>query len=236
MEIAVKRLWSLRGSCALVLMALGTLGILVSACDSSSPPASSSPVVPVSTQAASATDTPDPGDVASGLLTNVPFGDTPTAIPSPEGLTDSEANGIYATVVDALLGEKVPPVVYISPYVGQGERLDDPDESRPIDQSLLSALTPVDGTRYEIADFSKVTGPLEDGGKVENNGAFITLGAIEADPADPNGTIVRGSIYRKVGDAEGDRFRITRDSPSEQAGRRPTAPRNGTTRDRKSEL
>jgi len=115
-------------------------------------------------------------------------------------------------VVDGLLGEKLPPVVYISPYVGQGDHLDNPDENQPVPNALLSALTPESDTQYQLGNFTDVIGPLDDGGQVQNHGAFITLGSIAADPANPTGVLVRGSIYRKVGDADGYRFRLTRDA------------------------
>ena len=64
---------------------------------------------------------------------------------------------------------------------------------------------------YGIEDFASAVGPLDDGGRVKNDGVFITLGAITDDKETPGAVIVRGSIYRKEGDAHGDRFHFKRD-------------------------
>lgn len=200
---------SLRGSCAFFLAALGVLALLATACDNGAPPAGSTPPAENSN---GATATPGDDTNSADLLTAVAAQATATPVPTPEGMTQEDGNKIYATVVDTLLGEKLPPVVYISPYVGQGERLDEPDETQPIPSSLLGALMPETSTKYALSDFTEVIGPLDDGGKVQNNGVFVTLGAIATDPSDPNGVIVRGSIYRKVGAAQGFRYRLTKDS------------------------
>jgi hypothetical protein len=128
-------------------------------------------------------------------------------------MTESDAVSIYLKVIDSLLGEKLPAYVYISPYVGEGERLDDPNESRPLPAGLLAALAKADtGPHYQLLNFEDAIGPLEDGGAVQNNGAYLTLGAVAADPSDPDGVIVRASIYRKIGDAHGSRFDLKRDA------------------------
>ena len=115
-------------------------------------------------------------------------------------------------VVIALLGKQTPPYVYISPFLGGGERLDEPDETKPLPEELLPALKSANSTpNYEIADFPDAIGPLDDGGKVKNNGVFITLGEIMGGDQDKSVVTVRGSIYTKVGAAEGDRFRLKHD-------------------------
>jgi hypothetical protein len=205
---------SLRGSCAFFLVALGALALLAAACDNGAPPAT-----PTATVQDVNSDLVTPGDDedTSDLLTAVAAQVTATPVPTPAGLTQEDSDRIYATVIDALLGEKLPPVVYISPYLGQGERLDEPDETQPVSESLLGALTPESSTKYELGDFTEVIGPLDDGGVVQNNGAFVTLGSIAADPSDPDSVIVHGSIYRKVGDAQGFRFHVVKD-PSRRTG------------------
>jgi hypothetical protein len=116
--------------------------------------------------------------------------------------------------VAALLDEEKPPYVYISPYVGEGERLDTPGESISMSEELVVELESADvGPTYQLLDFMEAIGNLEDGGKVKNDGVFITLGAIETGPGE--GTVqVRGSIYRMVGSAEGYRFTLGRDPSS----------------------
>jgi len=44
---------------------------------------------------------------------------------------------IYSAVTAALLDKQSPPYVYISPYIGQGEHLDEPDEANPIPGGLI---------------------------------------------------------------------------------------------------
>lgn len=185
-------------STALLVAALGLASVLLSACDSGPAPVVATPV-PTMDLSASPTE---------GMMPTLV---TPTPVPTPAGLTDADAANIYAAVIDSLLGEKVPPVVYISPYIGRGERLDDPDESQPLPQSILSALPASSDTKYQFNDFSAVIGPLDSGGAVQDNGVFITLGAITADPANNDTVSVRGSLYRKVGDALGESFHLKRD-------------------------
>jgi len=119
---------------------------------------------------------------------------------------------IYQAVIGALLSREQPAHVYIGPFTGRGERLDDADETRPLPQGLLPALQASDtGPEYALLDFAEATGPLEEGGQVQNGGIFLTLGPIEADPAGEGAAAVRGSTYRKVGSAEGLRFRLRPD-------------------------
>ena len=59
----------------------------------------------------------------------------------------------------------------------------------------------------------QVVGPLEEGGKVQNEGVFITLGPISAGE-EANVVTLHGSIYRKVGDAEGWLYSLSLDPSS----------------------
>ncbi len=163
-----------------------------------------------------ATSTPDANATQSAelsqLLTQVPAQPTVSVAPAPKGLDDNDRVNIYLSMIDALLGEKIPAYIYLSPYLGQGERLDEPDQNQRIPKGLLSALEKADtGPKYQVSEFQAAIGPLDEGGAVKNNGAFITLGALAGDPSDKDVVIVRGSIYRKEGDAHGDRFRFKRD-------------------------
>jgi hypothetical protein len=182
-----------------IVAAMGCMLVLAS-CDNGSPNPGTE---------ASPTDT----DAFSELLTQLPSLPTATPAPTPKGLDDNDRVNIYLDMIDTLLGEKIPAYIYISPYLGQGERLDEPDENQPIPHGLLPALEKGDtGPKYQVSEFKDAIGPLEEGGAVKNKGAFITLGAVTGDASDKDAVVVRGSIYRKEGDAEGDRFRFKRDA------------------------
>src|SRR5437868_3570699 len=144
---------------------MAVLGVFVfafAACDNSVIP----PTRVSSPSPATATYTAAPGPVESGtvssILADVPDLPTPTAVPSPEGVDAQAAVQIYAQVVTALLGKSSPPYVYISPYVGQGEQLDDADQTNAIPQKILSVLPISNGHPvYGIEDFASAVGPLD---------------------------------------------------------------------------
>ena len=197
--------------CATVAALLACLFLAV-ACDSSpTAPGTTTPTLVAEASpavGASATETETLGD----LLTAVPNLPTSTPAPAATGINAEDRLNIDLAVIDDLLGDKVPPYVYVSPFTGSGERLDEPDQGQPISAQLIDALTKTQpGTKYDLLDFSQAIGPLEDGGAVKNNGAFITLGSISNDGSAGDTVVIRGSIYRKEGDAVGRRYRLKRD-------------------------
>jgi hypothetical protein len=104
----------------------------------------------------------------------------------------------------------------LNPFLGQGERLDETDPNKPLGEALGRYMDSVDGERqYFMSEFSEAVGPLEDGGKVKDGGAFVTLGEIIVGPEGTDIVAVRGSIYRGIGDAVGNLYRFQPD---------PTAP------------
>jgi hypothetical protein len=130
-------------------------------------------------------------------------------------LETAERVQIYKLALLALLDKEAASNVYISPYVGEGERLDNPNESAPVPEDLTDALSSAGGNRtYELRDFSEAVGPLEEGGKVENDGVFVIVGPIIEAGEAPDQVAVRASIYRKVGDAAGYIYRFERDAAS----------------------
>ena len=154
---------------------------VLAACDGGSPAPGNTTPTPLA-EASALVDTGTLGD----LLTEVPEFPTSTPVPTPAGITDADALNIYLKVADALLGEKQPAFIYISPFVGEGEHLDDPNMSQPLPAGLLPALVKADtGPQYALLNFENAIGPLEEGGVVKNNGAFLTLGAIAADTSNP---------------------------------------------------
>lgn len=135
---------------------------------------------------------------------------TSAAIPAEVGEDDRQT--IYGLVVLNLVKNEQANTVYLSPLVGQGERLDESNAVKPLGETLRSYMDSVDGERqYFMSEFSEAIGPLEDGGKVLNGGVFVTLGELVADPEGNGIVAVRGSIYRGRGDAEGNLYRFQPD-------------------------
>ena len=206
---------------ALVACLLAAVPVMA-ACDSSAPQATptveASPSAVVSELPPGGSSTPaletsaTPTESISQILTEVPGFPTATAGAPSADINQSDQVRVYALVVDQLLGERLPPYVYLSPYIGQGERLDDPNEQEPIPDGLLPALSSeITGPRFESTDFSSTIGPLEDGGTVKNNGAFVTLGPI-VEGSSSSAVSVLASLYHKVGDAVGMRFQFQKDA------------------------
>lgn len=156
-----------------------------------------------------ATETPDPNSV----LTVVPDAASPTPVPLAAISSDAKV-AIYSLVVADLLKSEKAKNIYISPYVGQGERLDAPNEDLPVPATLDDTLQARDkGHSYSLVEFADAVGALEDGGKVKGNGAFITLGQITVDKSgkDKDIVLVHGSLYRGVANGTGNAYRFQQD-------------------------
>jgi hypothetical protein len=135
---------------------------------------------------------------------------TPSAVPAAVSEDDRET--IYGLVVLNLVRDETATTVYLNPLLGQGERLGEVEQSKPLDESLSRYMDSVDGERqYFMSEFSDAVGPLEDGGKVKDGGVFVTLGEIMAAPEGTGIVAVRGSIFRGIGDAEGNLYRFQTD-------------------------
>jgi hypothetical protein len=192
-------------------------------CDTTSPTPTAAPSSPRAATTAIATSPV----IATLPAEAIPTGDeviveatTPTPVPSPVGLDEDALAGVYASVILEMLDKEGKEVgyVYVSPYIGQGEHLDNPDENTPIPQELLPALKRADATgnrTYAARDFAEVVGSFDDGGKVENGGVFITLGPIENDAGKSDDVTVRASIYRDKVSAEGNIYSLSRDKSSD---------------------
>jgi hypothetical protein len=130
----------------------------------------------------------------------------------PAVLSDDDTETIYGLAVLNLVKNEQANTVYLSPLVGEGERLDESNPGKPLAATLSQYMDSVDGARqYAMSEFSQVVGPLEEGGKMANGGVFVTLGEITSDHESGNIVAVRGSIYRGRGDAEGNLYRFQRD-------------------------
>jgi hypothetical protein len=142
--------------------------------------------------------------------------------PVVQGFTEEERALLYSQIVSHMLSGEQARYIYISPYVGKGERLDEPDQDTPVPNELVARLRESDPNRlYELRPFEDVVDPLEDGGRVRHDGVFITLGEIQAEQSGEHGpeteAIIRSSIYRRVGSAEGYIYRFDR-NPSGPGG------------------
>jgi hypothetical protein len=161
-------------------------------------------------------DTPSETAPVSEASPMIGIGREPTPVPSPTGLDEQGRVQLYVMVVSELMAREEADNVYISPYIGQGERLDNPDERTPIPAGMIAALEAADGGRaYFESEFGQVVGALEDGGKVVDGGVFVTLGPILNDATEKDVVDIRASIYRKVSDAEGYIYRYKRDASGE---------------------
>jgi hypothetical protein len=127
-------------------------------------------------------------------------------------LAESGRVAIYTLVIGEILRPDLGTrSIFISPYIGQGEFLDNPDTNTPVPPTLMESLEPAYHDRaFEVRDFEDAIRPLEEGGRVKNDGIFITLGPIVNDGDDT--VSVRAGFYRGVGDARGDILRFERDS------------------------
>ncbi len=188
----------------LVLTLLIVIGVgLLAGCDSGTPAPAATATVAVATP--TATDEEGMG----GLVTATP-------IPSPVGLDTADLSGVYAAVIMEMLEKEGKEVrhVYISPYIGQGEHLDNPDADTPIPAKLLSTLKSADKSKsrlYEARSFEEVVS-FDDASKVKNGGVLITLGPIVNEAGKADSVSVRASIYREAASAEGNIYSLERDA------------------------
>ena len=184
---------------------LAAASTLAAGCEAGVPP---SP--PVAATATLAEPTPE----------EIPFSTPlpePTAAPTA-AIESEERVAVYRQVVLVLAGAEDAPVVYLNPYLGEGLRLDLPVMDSPLPSALMPALRQADPERtYETAEFMAVVGPLEEGGPVDNGGAYITLGPVEDSEEVPGAVQVRASVYREVANAGGYTYDLRRE-PSEPGG------------------
>jgi hypothetical protein len=175
--------------------------LLLAACDGGSPQPTPTIV---------ATPTGQGGELV------IPDAATVTPVPSPVGLAEDDRVTIYALVIGEILRPDLGTrSIFISPYIGQGEFLDNPDPNTPVPPTLMESLeTAFHDRAFEVRDFEDSIRPLEEGGRVKNDGIFITLGPIVNTESDT--VSVRASFYRGVGDARGDIFRFERDPSTPQ--------------------
>jgi hypothetical protein len=204
---------------ALAAAVLAALSALAAGCEEGLP-LTPPPAATATFAEPSPVPTVDGTPVGEGLLEGIP-NLTPlpplTAVPTA-AIGEEERLAAYGTVVLLLAAAERVPVVYLSPYLGEGERLDMPLVDSPLPGALVPALRRADpGRTFEEAEFMEVVGPLEEGGVVDEGGAYITLGPVEDSPDFEGGVRVRASVYHEVGNAGGYIYDLRRE-PSEPGG------------------
>ncbi len=190
------------GRVACLWVALAVSGLLtLAACDSGTPAVSTTP-----TAMPSAAATPTDDGSVQELVTVTP-------VPSPTGLNETDRVAAYQAIIVEMLSKEGKEVahVYISPFIGQGEHLDNPDGDTPIPPKLLAALKSADKSKsrvYSATDFGEAVDV--DTGKVKNGGIFITLGPILNEEGKTDTVSVRASVYRESSSAEGNIYSLNR--------------------------
>ena len=153
-----------------------------------------------------------PTDVPTDAPTDVPgvaFA-TPTD-PPVAALNDSDTLLIYNLVAHDLVNEsstanggKLPTYIGINPRPGKGELLDTDSSNQTIPEDLVDNMADL-STTIAFAPFMEAIGSLDDGGKVRDDGIYLTLGLIE-----PAGTDIQtyASTYHARDDATGYRYTL----------------------------
>lgn len=156
-------------------------------------------------------DTPEATREIPTEIPTIELPPPPTTPPTPSGLDPAQITAIYSVVAHDLAPRPAPAYIAVAPVAAQGELLDTPVADRPIPPELIGALGDL-GTTVEMVSFMEAIGPLESGGRVRNDGVFLTLGVLEPDAeAGPDGVALYASIYRTIDDAIGYRYRLYRD-------------------------
>jgi hypothetical protein len=186
----------------MVVVPLLALALLITACDAGG----SQPVPGEATRSTSTpTGTSTGANLPDALLTEV-LSTAGTATPAaiPTSLSEDDRQTIFGLVVLNLVKAESATTVYLNPFLGQGERLDETDPAKSLGDGLGKYMDAVDGERqYFMSGFSEAVGALEEGGKVKDSGVFVTLGEIMSGPEGTGIVAVRGTIYRGLGNAAG---------------------------------
>lgn len=194
---------------ALPLLALAVLTACSTGPDAT--PTAAPLVSPTATAPLAATGTPEPTREIPTPIPTVELPPPPTAPPTASGIDAAQTVAIYSVVIHDLVPRPAPAYIAIAPTAAQGELLDTPAPDRPMSPELITALSDL-STTVELAPFVEAIGPLESGGRVRDDGMYLTLGVIEADPsAGPDGVALYASFYRATDDATGYRYRLYRD-------------------------
>jgi hypothetical protein len=198
---------------ALPVLALALLAACTTGPGEPATPTSVPPPATATEASASGPATPEPTHIIPTAIPTIALPPPPTAPPTASGIDEAQLVAIYSLVAHDLVGQAAPPYLAIAATAAQGELLDTPAPDRPIPPGLVAALGDL-STTVELTSFMEAIGPLESGGRVRNDGMFLTFGVVEPDAsAGPNGVALYASFYRASDDATGYRYRLFRDGP-----------------------
>ena len=214
-----------RGLTATLALSLGLL--LLAACGGSAAPATPTPAGAPGPAPGLATATLPPAPSATAPAPTIPAAPPATAAPTeaPTGaavvtatIAADQALTIYSLVAHDLVAQSMtvtgtvtptmPGYIGISPRAGEGELLDTTSSTQTIPDDLIDNLADL-GTTVTFADFMDAIGALDNGGKVQNNGIYLTLGVLEPQ-AGGDRVATYASYYRAANDATGYRYQLER--------------------------
>ncbi len=135
---------------------------------------------------------------------------TPTD-PPVAALSEDDTLLIYNLIAHDLVSEgrkatggNLPAYIGINPRPGKGELLDTDSSTQIIPDDLVDNMADL-GTTVAFAPFMQAIGSLDDGGKVRDDGIYLTLGLLEPAGADIQ---TYASSYRAREDATGYRYTL----------------------------
>ncbi len=207
-----------RISLALILM------LALTACnDGALTPTVSGPVSVPTQAVARPTDTapPLPNTIAPTAAATAAPTDAPTNTaglsfatptdPPVATLSDSDTLLIYNLIAHDLVSEsskatggKLPAYIGINPRPGKGELLDTDSSTQTIPDDLVDNMADL-STTVAFAPFMAAIGSLDDGGKVRDDGIYLTLGVLEPAGADIQ---TYASTYHARDEATGYRYTL----------------------------
>ncbi len=170
------------------------------------PPPDTATMVP-NTAAPTSVPTASPTTPPTALPTapELPQFATPTDPPAAT-LSDSDTLLIYNLIAHDLVSEisrtsggKPPAYIGINPHPGKGELLDTDSAGPNIPTDLVDNMADL-GTTVAFAPFMEAIGSLDNGGKVRDDGIYLTLGLLQ--PAAGN-IQTYASLYRARDNATG---------------------------------
>ncbi len=195
----------------LVLLTACTSGPAESVTPTSPPPPATATATAVLEPTAPPTAAEEPTHEIPTEIPTIALPPPPTAPPTATGIDAAQLTLIYSLVVHDLVAKPAPGYIAIAAQAAQGELLDTPSPDRPVPPELIGALSDYSAT-VELTTFMEAIGPLESGGRVRNDGVFLTMGVVQPDPtAGADGITLYASTYRASDDATGYLYRIYRD-------------------------
>ena len=184
---------------------LGTVHSVPTGAPSDTPTAAPDPAAPSVVPTSSV-----PAEVPA---TPTPVRGTPAPVPT---VGEAEATIIYSLIAHDLVTQsqatmpaaEAPPYIGINPLAGRGPMLNTDSATVQIPEDLIDDLADLD-TTLSFATFADVVGPLDEGGRVQEDGIYLTLGEIQPQ-SDANQVAVHASFYRANDDATGYRYTMER--------------------------